>query len=246
MRKVGRASAAGFRWLKGRARFEGGEIVLDSRTITEYQPFADKVTDYPYELAAIAEPGEAVTFARRFGLLRFGPGAEQLREPWAEWERAALQVRAILRLGVDLGDAVRGDSEAIASLRAQAERWGHLFEARAANDEELLSQTSVVVAQLVNEGLDDVGFGVQAEVGLKLADDTEGRPGRFTMSPRSPNLLGLIYYALALALVSRIPGRECEGCGRIFPVRDPRQRYHDPQCAQRTRYRRWAEKGRDA
>jgi hypothetical protein len=113
-------------------------------------------------------------------------------------------------------------------------------------DDRALAQGSLIVEWLVNEGLTDVGFGVRSEVTLRLPDGSVGRPGRFVLSPRSPHLLGFIYYALALALSTAIPGRVCEGCGRIFPVRDPRQRYHDNRCAQRTRYRRWAENRRDA
>jgi hypothetical protein len=239
-----RQGAPELRWLKGRARFEDGAIVLDPASTTEYHPFADAVTDFPYELSAIAEPRDAVDFARRFGLLHHGPGDEELREPWTEWEAAALQIRGIMRLGVHLGEAIRGDEEALSSVRVHAERWADQFQAPASNDDEVFAQVSIVLAGMVNAGLDDVGFGVEAEVGKKLPDGSIGRPSRFAFSPRSPDLLGLIYYAVGLAMVAGVPGRSCAGCGRIFPVRDPRQRYHDNLCAQRTRYRRWAEKNR--
>lgn len=246
MRSLYRAHAVGFQWVRGRARHEGGAIVLDPISLTSYKPFADDVTDYPYELAAINEPQDAVDFARRYGLLRHGPDADEYREPWPEWEEAALRVRGIGRLGVDLGQALKGDGDAKESIRAHAKRWGDQFEAPAASDEEALAQASLVVASMVDDGLQDVGFGIQAEVGLRLPDGSEGRSGGFAFSPRAPDLLSLIYYALSLALVERVPGRTCDGCGRVFLVRDPRQRYHDTRCAQRTRYRRWADNRRES
>ena len=242
MTTLRRQSAAGMTWCRGRARFEDGAIALDPATVTEYQPLANSETHFPYELAAIKEPADAVEFARRYGLLRAGPGSDQLTEPWSEWEASATKVRAVLRKGVDLGNALRGDARAMASVRSLANELAPAFQAPASNDDEATLQVSVYLAQLVNAGLDDVGFGVQAEAGLRMPDGTDGLAGRFAFSPRSPHLVGLIYYALGLALVNKVPGRECEGCGRIFPVRDPRQRYHDKQCAQRTRQRRFAEK----
>jgi hypothetical protein len=65
------------------------------------------------------------------------------------------------------------------------------------------------------------------------------------LSPRPPDLLALAYYVLALFISRSEPARVCDGCGRIFPVVDPRQRYHDNRCAQRARYRRWADKRRE-
>jgi hypothetical protein len=238
-----RQTVVGMTWVRGRARYEGDDIVIDQGTVREYQPFATPGnTTLAFELAAVTTPEDAVSFARKYGLLRRGPGAADLRESWASWENAVQTIHVVLRIYVSLRQAISGDGEAMEYLRGIAPTMEELFDAGASNDDELMAQASSLVAQTVNAGLGDVGLGFEAEIGLKLPDGSVGKVGRFSLSARSPDLLGVIYYGLAGALGRSQPARVCEGCGRIFPIEDPRQRYHDQRCAQRARYRRWADK----
>jgi hypothetical protein len=71
-------------------------------------------------------------------------------------------------------------------------------------------------------------------------------PGEFALIARVPNLVELAYYELALEMTEGTVLEICPEDQKIFPVRDPRQRYCTPQCAGRARYRRYAERKKAA
>jgi hypothetical protein len=241
--KARRTLSDDVRWVRGRARFEDGSIVLDPATLRDYSAL-EEGEDAPWKLAAIRRPQDAVDFARRFGLLHHGRETE-LREPWSDWESTALHIHSILFTVTQLRASGRGDDpEATDYIRkiTSEPAWHQLWQAEAQDDRERRIQVGVWVAEQVSSGLADTGWGLRAQA--ELFGGNRGAPDLFLYSPRPSDLLGWIYYSLAQTLVSAKPMRRCEGCGVMFLVHDDRQRYHDKQCAQRARYHRAAEKRR--
>jgi len=82
------------------------------------------------------------------------------------------------------------------------------------------SAAHALLCSAVNEGLAD---GAHPAIGMPYA------PGAVAMEPR--DLLGAMYVHLAREMLDGGPGYEkCEGCGRWFVPRDPRQMYCEPKC----------------
>jgi hypothetical protein len=75
-------------------------------------------------------------------------------------------------------------------------------------------------------------------------DEHEMPPGNYALTVRCDNLLARAYVQLALEVTRGVPAEICPEDGRVFAVRDPRQRYCSPQCAGRARSRRFAQKKR--
>ena len=69
-------------------------------------------------------------------------------------------------------------------------------------------------------------------------------PGNYVLTIICEDLLARAYVQIAMEVTRGIPVEICPVDGRVFAVRDPRQRYCSPQCAGRARYRRFAEKKR--
>jgi len=140
-------------------------------------------------------------------------------------------------------EALQGNDDAMSWIRDVGTRvLDRYFDAPASDTHEALSRASIYVADRVSAGLTDVGTGLQAECERILPDGSQGRVGQFAIATRAPDLLRAAYSGLSLWLCGSVPARVCEGCGRVFAVKDPRQRFHDPRCAQRARYRRFADR----
>jgi len=81
---------------------------------------------------------------------------------------------------------------------------------------------------------------------LGMRDAGEGQVARpvFDLTMESPlSLLGYIYFRLAQDLTRAARFGRCPECGTIFKTEQgDRRTYDTPQCAQRTRYRRYAER----
>jgi hypothetical protein len=61
-------------------------------------------------------------------------------------------------------------------------------------------------------------------------------PGRFEMRLMAPTLLDFCYLNVASILASA-PLAVCSECGRVFVVGDKRQKFCEPKCAGRSRFR---------
>ncbi len=227
-------------WIRGpKARYAKGWIELDPLGIEEYFPITER--DLVFDLAAVRTPTDAVEFVRRYGLLRHSEPGGDLREPWADWEQTATHLSATLRLASTLQAAVAGDADALRALRDGFEPAVRpLFAARAANDDELLAQMSILVAWMLSSGLEGCQERVEAEVDWDVGEDGgAGPPARYRLAVEAPDLVGHAYHAAALLVTTRYPLAECEDDGRFFLVSDPRQRFCSPRCASRARRRRW-------
>jgi len=228
-------------WIRGQAELDDGWIVLDRVGAEEYQPPSEK--DLLFDLADVRRPTDIVTFARRYGLLEHGPDADDLRERVEGWLETAQWLSGILLLYVEVRDASEGDETALAKLRNRAAEIAAFYEEPANGDEELLEQASHLIAWAISEGLN--GVEIRVDAGVVMYDEEElGVPGVFGLSAHPHDLLGYVYFQLALFVTQRLPGRTCDECGRVFPVTHKRQRFCSEQCGQRSRYRRWAAKAK--
>jgi hypothetical protein len=227
-------------WLRGPATIDGEWIVLDRRRGELYVPYSQR--DLAFDLAAIAEPTDAVAFVRRYGLLRHGPDASEYREPFAEWEEVALALQGILTSYDRLRRALRGDESA---RRWLWDRWepvtGDEFEARADTDDELYAQTSKSIAWHLAEGLSGVEEGVLSGVDWETrpGSRTAGGPLDFRFAVRPRDLVGYAFHQVAMKIVNRAAMTACAECGRMFEIHDARQQYCADRCANRARRRRW-------
>jgi hypothetical protein len=229
-------------WLRGPARFSRGWIELDHTRAEEYQPY--ELRGIVFDFAGIHTPAEAVQFVERYGLLWAGPQAREFREPWEAWLEEIHALHTTLALYSMVRQAVDGDQDALAALRLVGPSLAQIFKAPAENDEELLEQASVAVAWLISENLDGVEQRVAPAVLWDRGDGQPGAPGEYLIFVRTPHLLGYIYSEFALLVVGRVPMMQCHECGRLFPLHDARQRFCSARCANRQRYRRWAERRR--
>jgi len=227
-------------WLRGFARYEDGYISIDKPE--RFQPMAHR--GMVFDLAHVTTPAEAVEFASRFGLLWHGPESEALKERFEDWESEATTLRVLLRLLVAIQDGIAGEPEALDELRTTwRDFMAKHFEAPAESDGELLTAASVLVSWIVNEKLAGMEHGMTAACQWEgQARGVRGEPGVWRLQPRPKNLLGFIYYELALSIVEGFHARICEGCRTAFRVVDQRQRFCSATCANRARYRRWSEK----
>lgn len=225
------------RWVRGWARYEDNDIILERPE--EYDIYSTK--DIVYDLAGVRTPDDALEFVGKHGLLWHGPGADDLREPFEEWEREAQNLRGKLRLYMTLQDALRGDDEARQKLwRVWESDLRPFYQTTVSNDAELFAHVSDFVGHSINDGLAGVEQGFIASVLFE-----GGQPGVFELAASPCDLVGAAYHELALAIVSRAEMRTCQECGRLFPVTDQRQRYCSERCANRARYQRWARKQRE-
>jgi hypothetical protein len=229
-------------WLRGPARFSRGWIELDHTRAEEYQPY--ELKGIVFDFAGIHTPAEAVQFVERYGLLWAGPQAREFREPWEAWLEEIHALQGTLALYAMVRQAVDGDQDALAALRRVGPGLAQMFKAPAENDEELLEQASVAVAWLISENLDGVEQRVAPAVLWDRGRWTTGSTGRVPHI-RSHAALARVYLQRVCApCCGARTDDACHECGRLFPVHDARQRFCSARCANRQRYRRWAERRR--
>ncbi len=227
------------KWLRGNATYQEGAIVLDASAAERYAPLSEQSAHFA--LAAIQRPEDAVAFVRRYGLLRHGPGSEELRERFTEWEVEASKMRAILGLYMHLTRAVNGDAVSLDDLRAWQQ--GVRYLEPVADDAHLLYQVSKWVAWALSVGLTGTEERVDSQVDWGTGPDgAPGRPDHFLLNVQPPDLLGLIYHSAAMDITYRVPLGSCEECSRFYVIEDQRQRFCTPTCAGRSRRRRWRQK----
>jgi predicted RNA-binding Zn-ribbon protein involved in translation (DUF1610 family) len=231
-------------WARGPARVVGGEMVLDEDRAEPY--FMFEPTDLLFDLVDLGagpnkrDPREAVSFVRRYGL--FWHGAEDLgsgrcREPLDEWWSEAGTVAVTADLYMRLRDALRDGSAE--RLRDAPVDFTNVFDSEAPDDEGLMGQASVFLAEAISMKLEGCHLGIASSIQL---DVVTRDPSVFLLSQAPPNLVSAAYAQLAMAMVNRAVIQECPGCGRMFAPRSGKQKYCTPTCANTSRWRRWNER----
>jgi hypothetical protein len=220
-------------WVRGPARVEGSEIVLDENRAEKYwlhEP--GQVDKIAFDLAAMAphgsgrDPRQAVAFVRRYGMLWHGAnklGSGSCRESLDRWWHEAEKLHTVLSMSMTLGEALRDDSAAPVREWFDA-RLGLSFEA----DEIYLAAATKIVAGMINRGLRNSKWGMAS-----------GGVGEIRLAHYPPDLVAAAYASLGGLIATRAEFKECPGCGRVFQPESGKQTYHDPQCATRSRQRRW-------
>ena len=221
-------------WVKGPARIEGGEVVLDESRADRYWLYdSSQAEQMAFDLAAMAfhrsgrDPQQVVAFVRRYGLLWHGVdklGSGNCREPLDSWWLEAEKLSSVLYTSTRLGEALREGSEA--PVRRYMESLGLSFDS-SADDTYLMAATTIVTRQL-NQGLQGGRWGLV----------TAG-PGELQLAYYPTSLVAAAYANIATLVAARAEFKECRGCHRIFQPKSGKQKYHLPECATRARQRRW-------
>jgi hypothetical protein len=219
-------------WARGPAFVEGNEVVLDESRAESYWLHRPKqVEQMAFDLAAMAfhrsgrDPQQAVAFVRRYGLLWHGldeVGSGSCRESLDDWWHEAEKLSSMLLISIRLGEAMREGSAA--PVRQYFEGLGIGFEA----DETYLMAATTAVARLINQGLQNTKWGMVV-----------GEPGELRLAHYPPNLVSAAYADLGALIATKAEFKECPGCGRAFLPSSGKQNYHEPQCATKSRQRKW-------
>jgi hypothetical protein len=232
-------------WVRGPARIDGDEIVLDEDRAKAY--FLYQPTDLLFDLADIAadpsnlDPRRATAFVRRYGLLWHGAedlGTGRCRESLERWWTESYALAVTTDLYARLREAVATDSAH--PLRAMPFDFMQFIEGGDPEDDEFyIESASLVLAEAISLKLEGCNVGIASSLGV----DVEQRsPLHFLLAQNPPNLVAAAYAQLAMAMVNRIPIEECQGCGRMFIPKSGKQKYCTPTCASTTRWRRWNQK----
>ena len=227
------------KWIRGPAIVDSDWIVVDRKRAEPYSPLSLRPRQLMYSLAGVRTRDDVVAFVGRFGLLKQGPSSEQLRESIAEFEEETHLLHSILRLGNALRGAVRGDPDQLTVIRAMTHVVAPMFQAPPADDKEMLMQTSKAISWLVSSRLDGTTIRIETTCDYDLPVSA---PDVFALNVNPPNLLGWAYYDLAQVLTHREPMSTCPTCGRMFVPEDGRQRFCQPACASRARFRRFKQR----
>ena len=232
-------------WARGPARIEGDEIVLDEERAQPYYLF--EPTDLLFDFADLAadpanrDPRDALTFARRYGLLWHGNkdlGSGEGREPLERWWQESYTLAVTTDLYVRLKDSARsGSAEPLLTGPVDYAAFG---DDRITEDGDALMEfTSLLLAEMISIRLEDCGIGISSSMGL----DVERRgPLSFVLTQHPPDLVSAAYIQLAQAMANRAPVEVCPGCGKMFIPESGKQKYCTKSCASTSRWRRWKER----
>jgi hypothetical protein len=255
-----------YAWLRGPARRDRDQIVIEGRTAEVYEPVTLK-ENVGIALTRVRTPDDAVTFATKFGLLtRSNPGLpgdpipETLSQSFADFEQAAADAHRILRTIIDVRSVVGGDRAALERLRKdfgpkdpeadvpfQTEAGTVRVKARdiytaddfLRDDPRILIRASAWAADGLMNNLRNT-FAYVFEP-AQLFPSATPTPGQIRIGLIGRTLLDYCHIALAQALATE-PIAVCEDCHRPYVVQDKRQRFCEPACANRARFRKFKTK----
>lgn len=248
-------------WSRGPVRVDGDDLVLDQDNAKTYR-VADE-TGIHLRFAAIKDIGDAAEFATEFGLLYHGalprgtaPDAVTAallrwrnedeildpREPYVEWMPEVARINKILTV-YRLVSGPRWGEREFEELLDLYHKWirADLRHAPPPNDpQEGIYLGALYVCQMTNDWFDRTR--TILDLGLRGAGEGQVARPVFDLTMESPlSLLGYIYFRLAQDLTRAARFGRCPECGTIFKTEQgDRRTYDTPQCAQRTRYRRYS------
>src|SRR4051812_48898220 len=135
------------------------------------------------------------------------PDGGSVRESWADWDKAVLDVRRVVTLAGLVRRAHAAESEALAALRRFPDP--SIVDM---TDEELLREIGRGVSALVTSKLVNVPWAIDNEAVLR----EDGDPTLYLLAARPSNTIGYAYFLIADLLAARAELRRCEGCGRLY------------------------------
>lgn len=229
-------------WVRGVATFDAGEFVLPSGDAETYRP---RLSDPEIlaDLVGVRDPRRALRFISKHGPLWSGVSEEgPIAERWSDWERSLEQLRRAFRLYEGLRQAQTGDDRAGGVVIDDLLDEPGVAAQPGAPPWAVEQSISVLLDELVNLHLEG------SETRLVFTPETdkpERSPGRFRMGASATTLESHAWLQLAFIITNQRATRRCQQCGAVFPVNHQRQKFCTRQCAQRARYRRWADKQKE-
>lgn len=229
-------------WLRGPARLDGENVVLELSKAEVYHPM--RHPDIGEELMRVKTKQDAVRFTARFGMLH-EPGflAQQVAPGGVLTEKVSF----IFEKAFELNHAVRGihavrqaaagNEEALRRLRSGG--------GKGESDRDALARASKRATSILSDGLGGASPCVYDSTQGRT--DSSGQPGQIRIGIMPIYLWHLCYFQVALWLSEGVRIAVCEECNRVFEVQDGRQRFCQASCANRNRLVRWkAQRAKEA
>jgi len=234
------------RWRRGSARRDGEWIVVD--VADRYDLGRAQLQAAAFALAGIRDIEDALRFANEYGLLRSARIGQEQRELFPEWQHEARSLTEVATLYIHLHRAESGDADSVAYLRSYYERslTQHSFfpELPDRSHTGLFHVIAGHIAFTLNAGRFRVKTNVRSIMNLDHVDTAMPVHANWEFVLTAGSLSAAIHHTLADLIVAGREMRFCEDCGRVFLVRDRRQRFCNETCAARTRYYRKAQRKR--
>lgn len=242
-------------WVRGGARLDGDEIVLDGGAAEEYAAFDhEHAARLLFDLSNLAKLGEigevedpntllidavrltdtgrALEFAKTHGLLWHGPGRvgrDEVRESLKDWYIAGLSLSRSTSSYMNIRrwqEDPKQRTEPVGSYLRLMRDAGYFDRIAIPEDDyELLGWASAQLAEDISRGM----------AGCTPTLEKVGA-GEFVLGNDPDSLVGAAYRQLAVLASRKAIVRECRECGELFPPIDPRQREHK-KCGNRRRKR---------
>jgi hypothetical protein len=229
-------------WICGAARIEGDDVVRTSRS----EPFnvylrekalGRSVVD---DLRLTRDAADVRHFVQRWGLLLYGPDAEQGREPLMHWFVIADELQLILDLyGAQRASIATRDPDTTDKLRRLLRERG-LTGDRLTSEEDLgvLDAERLAdcwIAALLESGLERVrpGVGIASMIQYPINDELDiarGQPGHYFHVARFSDLIGYAYHTIAQHVWARAETFACVWCGAMNIRQHGNQRYCPSRC----------------
>lgn len=232
-------------WVKGPARIENDEIILDVGRARPYDAFEPEHCETLLsDLAALRDFNlqDPVEFCNRHGLIWQGPEEVRKgrrRESLRQWRAAGLYLSMTMTLALALRTGIRQDTDKPVRDLFWTHRDSELFVGKIPEGKtECLEYASEQLAELVTRGLEGSAPKLMAACSLVKEDGKKvGAAGDFRLGITSANLMAPAYWYLASLIKAQVEFRECIGCGRLFQPKHGSQVHHVKSCATRKRVR---------
>jgi hypothetical protein len=243
--------------LRGLGTVSDGWILLAGDAVEEYEFRPDP--DFLPAVAAIDTPERALRFVEQYGLLFAAPELEdedvpewmvagsayRLTESVDDYLGLASKLREVRRIYALSQRVAYGDRFSIPMLRSTIRRLGSEYDyvdlsvpveivMRSRKTDDLLFLANTLVAATVTPAL--------AVSGAAFLVGVDEATSAFALFPASPTLAGHAWLQVAAEVVQQVELESCEACGVLYVVKDPRQRFCTPRCANRERSRRFRER----
>ena len=232
--------------LRGSARREGEWIVFTCAGVDSTG--LDAASRVGVDLARVQTPDQAVAFVQRYGPLRSWPDSlsssrftetiratttlkktVEIREPLQDVLQAAQQLKDFAYARIDAKKASEGDVAARERITRYAKAccgWG---------SPAISISSEAWVSEWLASELSDHLRGARTHV-------ESVAPGQFQLRLLSDTLLGFCWANIAQVFAAKEPLGICAECARVFVVEDGRQKFCEPKCATRARFRRFKER----
>src|SRR5215204_2824155 len=231
-------------WTRGRARFEGDQIILDGKIARPYVLFQEpeqherllmdlaelrllgSIADNRILNKRMKNPALARDFVRRHGLIWHRPqrDGDDCQESWHSWLLEGYKLSLTIALYARLREVITADSRervrvSLNNLRATLRNIRDVRNAEGRipeDDHELLEDVSILIAQQITEGLEGCTPTILAACSLERGGAKVGPAGDFRSRINPSDLLAVAYNELVTLIEVKAEFRECVGCGRFW------------------------------